>query len=334
MKKRILTLFCAMLFMAGCTMTVPRPTDTPAPSHEHEDFIPSLPPEDPMPSPVQTSQTATAPSEKTSSEMDAALADLPPFAGEAAVPLNANEPFFSENDLKLAQEGNPFEYYCELDTLGRCGETYANVCKETMPIEERGNIGMIRPSGWKTTNYHELVDGNYLYNRCHLIGFQLTGENANVQNLITGTRYMNTQGMLPYENEVATYVERTTNHVLYRVTPIFAGDNLVASGVVMEAMSVEDNGEGVEFCVYCYNVQPGIIIDYATGDSEVDKTYVPPPETPIGEVTYILNTRSKKFHRPDCSGAKTIADHNRSETDKSRDALVADGYSACGSCKP
>lgn len=335
MKKRILALFCAMLFLTGCTMTVPRPTDTPTPSYGHEDFKPSLTPESPTPSLVQTSPTptATAPSEKTSSEMDAALANLPPFVGEAAVPLNGNKPFFSESDIELAKEGNPFEYYCELDNLGRCGKTYANVCKETMPTEERGNIGMIRPSGWQTVNYHDLIDGNYLYNRCHLIGFQLTGDNS-VQNLITGTRYMNVQGMLPYENEVATYVERTGNHVLYRVTPIFAGNNLVANGVLMEAKSVEDDGDGVEFCVYGYNVQPGIRIDYATGDSEADETYVPPTENPIGEVTYILNTRSKKFHRPDCSGAQTIADHNRSETDKSRDALVADGYSACGSCKP
>lgn len=277
----------------------------------------------------------TAPQPAIGNDIALALADLPPFAGEAAVPVNGNKPFFSENDIELAEEGNPFEYYCELDALGRCGVAYANVCRETMPTEERGNIGMVRPSGWKTVNYHDLVDGNYLYNRCHLIGFQLTGESANVQNLITGTRYMNTQGMLPYENQVADYVHETNNHVLYRATPIFEGDNLVASGVLLEAQSIEDDGQGVEFCAYCYNVQPGVVIDYATGDSIRDEHYIaatPPPK--IGAETYVLNTRSRKFHRPDCSGGQSIADHNRQETSQSRNALIAEGYEPCGICKP
>lgn len=318
--RRFLTLLCAMLMVVGllaaCTPTDEPPyMATPPTATESQ-----LPPSD----------TASP----TENNMTNALADLPPYAGEAATAVNSNKPLFTDQDKDLAVKGGPVEFYSELDNLGRCGQTYANVGKETMPTEERGDIGMIKPSGWKTVRYDDLVDGKYLYNRCHLIGYQLTGENANPQNLITGTRYLNVQGMLPYENEVAVYVERTCNHVLYRVTPIFTGNNLVADGVLMEAWSVEDKGEGVEFCAYCYNVQPGVIIDYATGDSRADKTYVSTTESPIGEVTYILNTRSKKFHRPDCSGADTISEHNRKDTDKSRETLVTDGYSPCGSCNP
>ena len=190
------------------------------------------------------------------------LADIPEYYGDPYVALNGNIPDFSENDLTLSE----FERYSALDYLGRCGQAYANISLYTMPTEERGEIGMIKPSGWHTVRY-DFVDGKYLYNRCHLIGFQLAGENANEKNLITGTRYMNVDGMLPFENEVARYVEETGNHVLYRVTPIYEGANLVASGVQIEAMSVEDNGNGICFNVYVYNVQPGVVIDYATGDS-------------------------------------------------------------------
>ena len=164
-----------------------------------------------------------------------------------------------------------FEDYSSLDNLGRCGVAYANVCKEIMPTEERGAIGSVKPSGWHTVKY-DVVSGKYLYTRCHLIDYQLSAENANTKNLITGTRYLNVEGMLPFENMVADYVEETNNHLLYRVTPVFAGDNLVASGVLMEAKSVEDNGAGILFNVYCYNVQPGVSIDYATGDSALDGT--------------------------------------------------------------
>lgn len=192
------------------------------------------------------------------------LNNLPAYSGEAYVELNDNVPSFSKKDMTT----KAFEKYSELDDLGRCGTAYANVCRETMPTEERGNIGMIKPSGWHTVKYDN-VDGKYLYNRCHLIGYQLTGENASEQNLITGTRYMNVEGMLSFENMVADYVENTDNHVLYRVTPIFKGDNLLVSGVQMEAYSVEDKGKGVSFNVYCYNVQPGITIDYTNGDSKL-----------------------------------------------------------------
>ena len=190
------------------------------------------------------------------------LKDIPEYSGEPYVVLNGNWPDFDVEDLTI----EPFEIYSELDSLGRCGVAYANVCLEIMPTEERGNIGQVKPSGWQTVKY-DFVDGKYLYNRCHLIGYQLAGENANRQNLITGTRYMNVTGMLPFENMVDSYVEETENHVLYRVTPIFQGTELVARGVQMEAFSVEDEGEGICFNVFVYNVQPGVIIDYATGES-------------------------------------------------------------------
>lgn len=187
---------------------------------------------------------------------------IPEYSGNPYVELNGNLPYFTDEELSTTA----FELYSELDSLGRCGAGYANICKEIMPTEERGSIGMVKPTGWHTVKYDCIAD-RYLYNRCHLIGYQLAGENANEKNLITGTRYLNVDGMLPFENEVADYVNDTDNHVLYRVTPVFSGDNLLASGVIIEAKSVEDNGVGVQFNVYCYNVQPGISIDYTTGES-------------------------------------------------------------------
>ena len=193
------------------------------------------------------------------------LSDVPEFDGETAyVILNDNIPLFEEEELLT----EAYEYYSPLDALGRCGVTIACVCTETMPTEPRGEIGSVKPSGWHTVKY-DIVSGKYLYNRCHLIGYQLTAENANVSNLITGTRFLNIEGNLVFENMVADYVKETGNHVMYRVTPIFEGDNLVASGVVMEGYSVEDNGEGICYNVYCYNAQPGIYIDYATGESHL-----------------------------------------------------------------
>ena len=229
-----------------------------------------------------------------------------------------------------------FENYSDLDFLGRCGVAYANICKELMPTEERGEIGMVKPSGWHTVKYSDRIDGNYLYNRCHLIGYQLAGENANEKNLITGTRYLNVTGMLPFENEVADYVESTGNHVLYRVTPVFDGDNLVASGVQMEAESVEDNGAGVFFNVYVYNVQPGVIIDYATGDSEADPGYGVPGDDSetANEDTYIVNTNTGKFHKPSCRSVKQMKESNKSERTTTRDELIAEGYEPCKNCNP
>jgi len=192
------------------------------------------------------------------------LTSIPQYTSEPYVVLNDNRPNFSEADYNKEE----LEEYSELDYLGRCGPAFAKVGIETMPTEERGEIGQIKPSGWQTVKY-DIVDGKYLYNRCHLIGFQLTGENANKGNLITGTRYMNVDGMLPFENMVANYVQETQNHVLYRVTPVFEGENLVASGVQIEAKSVEDDGEGICFNVYVYNVQPGVTIDYSNGQSKL-----------------------------------------------------------------
>ncbi len=190
------------------------------------------------------------------------LEEIPAYSGTPYIEINGNVPGFTEEDLTL----EAFEFYSELDGLGRCGTAYANICQELMPTEKREDIGRVKPTGWQSVQYDN-VDGRSLYNRCHLIGFQLAGENANEKNLITGTRYMNVDGMLPFENMVADYVKETGNHVLYRVTPVFEGAELVARGVQMEAMSVEDGGEGVYFNVYAYNVQPGIGIDYATGDN-------------------------------------------------------------------
>lgn len=191
--------------------------------------------------------------------------EIPAFSGDAYVAINGNVPFFVEEEYTTES----YEYYSDLDELGRCGVTMACIGVDIMPTEDRGEIGSVKPTGWQSVKY-DIVDGKYLYNRCHLIGFQLAGENANKKNLITGTRYLNIEGMLPFENLVADYVKETENHVLYRVTPIFEGDNLVASGVVMEGWSVEDEGDGVCFCVFAYNAQPGITIDYATGNSWED----------------------------------------------------------------
>lgn len=192
---------------------------------------------------------------------------IPAYDGKAYVAVNNNEPFFTDSDMTTTA----FENYSDLDSLGRCGVAYANICRDIMPTEQRGKIGMIKPSGWHTVKY-DVIKDRYLYNRCHLIGYQLAGENANPKNLITGTRYLNVEGMLPFENLVADYVNNTGNHVLYRVTPMFSGSNLVANGVLIEAKSVEDNGGGILFNVYCYNVQPGVGINYENGDSWLDGT--------------------------------------------------------------
>ena len=259
------------------------------------------------------------------------LEEVPEYAGAPYVILNDNIPDFPEEDMTASS----FESYSPLDALGRCGTAYANVGEDLMPTEERGSIGQVKPSGWHTVRY-DCVDGQYLYNRCHLIGYQLTGENANEENLITGTRYMNVEGMLPFEDAVAEYVEDTGCHVLYRVTPVYEGDDLVAEGVVMEAWSVEDDGAGVCFCVYVYNVQPGVEIDYATGESWLAEEE-PPAETAssgAGEAHYVLNTSSMKFHLPDCSGVSTMNPDNRRDYTGSRQALLDQRYSPCGSCNP
>lgn len=254
------------------------------------------------------------------------LDSIPPYSGEPYIEINGNEPSFLPGELTTSS----YEVYSPLDELGRCGTASACVGVDLMPTEDRGSIGQVKPTGWQTVKY-DCVDGKYLYNRCHLIGYQLTGENANKQNLITGTRYLNVDGMLPFENMVADYVKETENHVLYRVSPLYSGDNLVASGVAMEAESVEDKGEGISFYVYVYNIQPGVEIDYATGESWLAGS-ARPDAAPA--VTYILNTSSKKFHLPDCSGANSMKAENRQESTASREELIAQGYQPCGTCKP
>lgn len=259
------------------------------------------------------------------------ITQVPAYSGKAYAVINNNNPYFTMDNMTT----DSYETYAKLDALGRCGVTIACVGKDIMPTEDRGSIGSVKPTGWHTVKY-DCVDGKYLYNRCHLIGFQLTGENANTANLITGTRYLNVDGMLPFENMVADYVKETNNHVMYRVTPVFEGNNLVATGVLMEAKSVEDNGDGILFCVFCYNVQPGVTINYTTGESalvgggETPTTSPTEPETEP-KVTYILNTNSKKFHKENCSSLPTS---NRQDYVGTRDEVVAMGYSPCGRCKP
>lgn len=227
------------------------------------------------------------------------VADVPEYSGEPYVEINDNEPEFAAEEMTSVS----YEEYSDLDQLGRCGEAKACIGEELMPDEERESISSVTPTGWENQQY-DIVDGGYIYNRCHLIGFQLTGENANERNLITGTRYMNMEGMLPFENEVADYIRETDNHVLYRVTPVFEGEDLVASGVQMEAESVEDNGEGISFNVYVYNIQPDITIDYTTGYNW--KTAEGDSGKDSEQQSYILNTNTNKFHRPDCSGVEGI----------------------------
>ena len=275
------------------------------------------------------------------------LSSIPAYSGSASVQVLDNVPQFTDADR--ARGG--FEEYSDVDSLGRCGVAFALVGAETMPTEERGSIGMVKPSGWHTVRYDGLVDGNYLYNRCHLIGYQLAGENANVKNLITGTRYLNVEGMLPYENQVADYVERTGNHVLYRVTPVFEGENLVASGVQMEAWSVEDEGTGVSFDVYCYNVQPGISIDYATGGSSLagDGSSAAAAQTEESSAaatsdqvsssqetdrSYVLNTNTKKFHFDGCRALSRMKASNREDFTGTWQSLLDRGYSPCAICNP
>ncbi|MBQ2388082.1 MAG: DNA/RNA non-specific endonuclease [Clostridia bacterium] len=260
----------------------------------------------------------------TSTDID----NIPKFDGEMPfVILNGNIPDFRDEDLVTES----YEYYGELDKLGRCTIVIACVGKDIMPTEERGNIGQVKPTGWHTVKY-ENVDGKYLYNRCHLIGFQLTGENANDRNLITGTRYLNVEGMLPFENMIADYVKETENHVLYRVTPIFEGNNLLASGVQLEAKSVEDNGDGVMFNVYAYNVQPGVVINYKTGESALDEKNDQNKES--FDTEYVLNTGSKKIHLPNCSGVKSMSEKNKKVTNKLKSELIKEGYSTCNMCNP
>ena len=296
------------------------------------------------------------------SESYVTVDDVPAYSGEPYVEVNDNQPEFTEEELTTVS----YEDYSELDELGRCQTAEACIGQDLMPTEARESISSVKPTGWRNKSY-DTVDGGYVYNRCHLIGFQLTGENANEENLITGRRYMNVEGMLPFEDEVAAYIEETDNHVMYRVTPVFEGDDLVASGVQMQAESVEDDGVGISFNVYVYNVQPYVVIDYKTGENwEGDEIAEPEGKWADGteadpsdsksdskinaktdsaatskaeakdtkEQTYILNKNTKKFHKPECSGAKKIKAKNKGEYTGSRQTLIDEGYEPCGNCNP
>ena len=282
------------------------------------------------------------------------MEEIPAFADAPYVVIDDNEPDFQESDYSETS----YEYYSDLDELGRCGVAVSNIGKDLMPTKKRGSIGKVKPSGWHTVKY-DFVDGKYLYNRCHLIGYQLTAENANEKNLITGTRYMNVDGMLPFENMVADYIKETGNHVLYRVTPIYTGDNLVADGVEMEARSVEDDGDGICYHVFVYNEQPGVAIDHATGEShlaenaevyasqaesgderaEEVQTEAPAEQTQVQEQAaaaseYILNTNTMKFHRPSCSSVNQMSDSNKWVYDGTREEVLNMGYEPCKRCNP
>lgn len=308
---------------------------------------------------TQESQQVTSATDVPTGEGASAFSiwEIPAYSGTPYTEVNDNKPYFTEADLTTQS----FETYSELDSLGRCGVAYANVGQDLMPTEPRGEIGAVKPTGWHLVKYDN-VDGKYLYNRCHLIAYMLAAENANPQNLITGTRYLNTQGMLPFETKVCDYIKNTGNHVLYRVTPIFDGDNLLADGVLMEAYSVEDAGEGIQFCVFAYNVQPGIGIDYATGDNwaesnaasqeaaapivietptqqpQTDTTVQITPEPSVPqesrETTYVLNTNTMKFHYPSCSSVDQMKEKNKEIYTGNREDIINMGYMPCKRCNP
>ena len=283
------------------------------------------------------------------------LDSIPEYSGEAYIEINGNNPFFKEDEIT----DKAFEEYSALDALGRCGVAFACIGIELMPTEDREDIGSVTPSGWEyngisNNNEYDFIKNGYVYNRCHLIGFQLAGENDNERNLITGTKYLNIEGMLPFENDIAEYVKETENHVLYRVTPMFEGIDSVARGVLLEAYSVEDSGRGICFCIYAYNVQPGVTIDYFSGTNVENGEELPeiaPPSSDggsdggenieVGEhpnngvvMDYVLNTSTKKFHTPGKSCAESVSEKNREDYSGTRDDLIKSGYSACGICKP
>ena len=291
------------------------------------------------------------------STLDAA--QLPVYSGEDAVEIRDNVPEFSLSELTR----DCYVRFSPLDELGRTGPAMACLGPETLPTEEKEQTGDIRPSGWHTQRYDDLIEDRYLYNRSHLIGYLLAGNHVQPENFFTGTRYLNAGSMLRYEIEVADYIEDSGNHVLYRVTPHYLGDDLLAVGVQMEAYSVEDQGEGIRLNVFLYNVQPGIVIDYANGDSrpaegeETENLFTltlggepldsgesrampetaaePVPEsTPAMVITYVLNTNTKRFHYPDCRSVDQISEKNRQDFSGTREEAIAAGYRPCGNCRP
>lgn len=336
MKKILITIITIASLLSGCTNTITDISDTSTVAITAETSSKEISIKETTNyeanKPVSVKESVSASVSETGSFV------IPEYTGATYTVINNNVPFFTGTE----DTSKSFETYSDLDTLGRCGVAFANIGWDLMPTEERGQIGQIKPSGWHSVKYDN-VDGKYLYNRCHLIGFQLTAENANEKNLITGTRYMNVDGMLPFENMVADYIKETNNHVLYRVTPMFEGNDLVAKGVLMEAKSVEDNGDGILFNVFVHNVQPGITINYTTGDSQFgnDSASVTETEavnnTETEEATssgYVLNTNSKKIHKPTCHSAEKTAEKNKEYTTKTKEELLKEGYTPCKNCNP
>lgn len=342
-QKQLLVIFSMMitLLFSGCgtTNTTINGTDTTKISTESND--------------IKNTEEITSNEEQSTSSFD--LGSIPEYTGNPYTVIHDNVPYFADEELSKTDS---FESYSDLDELGRCGVAYANVGQDLMPTEKRGAIGSVKPTGWHTVKY-DCVDGKYLYNRCHLIGYQLTAENANEKNLVTGTRYLNVDGMLPFENMVADYVDETGTHVLYRVTPEFNGNELVCRGVLMEAKSVEDNGEGIEFCVYVYNVQPGVTINYETGDSCLGVSNSVVADIPVASGTsnnddasnsgstdsdvtnsaaitenYIINENTHKFHKPSCSSVSKMNEANKKEYTGDKNKLISEGYEACKNCNP
>lgn len=259
--------------------------------------------------------------EQRTSIQSVSVEDIPAYTNSPYVVINENVP-----DFDLSKKQDSYQIYSDLDDLGRTLDAEACLSKDMMPTEERNSISSIHPSGWHSIQ-DDSIPGGSLYNRCHLIAYQLTGVNDE-RNLITGTRYLNVEGMLPFEEMVADYIRETDNHVLYRVTPYYEGDNLVASGVFMEAYSLEDKGDGICFHVYCYNVMPSVEIDYKTGDAVIENSNI---DTQT-QKDYILNIKSKKIHLPECNGVQTMSDKNKKEVHASIDELQQEGYSICSNC--
>ena len=340
-----IALAAAMTFtMAGCGSTSSEQSSSPAKSKTQTEQAKNT--SEKVKKVVSHSTAKASSSQNRLSSGALNLSSIPAYKNSPYVKVNGNRPGFSSSQLIRRS----YEKYGAMDSLGRCTSCIANIGRDLMPTEKRGSIGMIKPTGWHTIRY-SFVDGKYLYNRCHLIGYQLTGENANERNLITGTRYMNVDGMEPFESEVAQYVRSTGHHVLYRVTPIFKGRELVARGVHMEAESVEDHGRGIRFNIYCYNVQPGVKINYATGDSRAlnGESGTHGGSTPSygnsgsssgsgshsnARQTYVVNVNTKVFHRPGCSAANRTLPKNKRSMRVKRSFLIQHGYRPCKICNP
>lgn len=338
-------LIAALVCLTGCYFTGTAPSAAPSFSAAASYTADASRTPEPYITESPSSGGSAAPAASASSNTENTEADLAllKYSGKPYAVVNGGIPSFSQTGTAS------WERYGELDRLGRCTAAEACIGRDIMPTLTRGPIGQIKPTGWHTAKY-DFVDGKYLYNRCHLIGFQLTGENANERNLITGTRYLNTKGMLPFENMVADYIKDTGNHVMYRCTPVFAGNELVARGVHLEAYSVEDKGDGICFNVFIFNVQPGVKIDYLTGESSLEgestttptpkpsvtpkPTPKPSPSSTAQAQSYVLNTKTHVFHYASCRHVSSIKDANRKNFTGSRDALISDGFKPCGSCHP